>query len=65
MRQGIDVWNLYNSLGWFKYQRTPQGTTEADYTVTTVPQLAAPRNVPQPITAADVTATPVEDGDLF
>lgn len=43
----IEAWNLYNSLGWFKYQRLPAGTVEATYTV--VPQLPAGRNVPQPI----------------
>jgi len=55
MRKGIETWNLYNSLGWFKFQRTNAQTTEAEYTVDTMPQLEAPRNVPQPI----------EDGDLF
>lgn len=62
MRAGIDTWNLYNSLGWFKFQRTNASTVEAEYTVETVPQLPAGRNVPQPITAAD---TAPQEGDLF
>lgn len=62
MRQGIDTWNLYNTLGWFKYQRTPRDTTEAEYTVSTMPQLPAGRNVPQPVTAGDVEP---QEGDLF
>lgn len=48
---GIDTWNLYNSLGWFKFQRTNGNTTDAVYTVETVPQLASGRNVPQPVDA--------------
>lgn len=44
----IEAWNLYNSLGWFKFQRLPVGTAEATYTVTTTPQLPPGRNVPQP-----------------
>lgn len=49
MTQGIETWNLYNSLGWFKFQRTNQGDT-----VETMPQLTSGRNVPQPISAADL-----------
>ena len=52
MRMGIDTWNLYNALGWFKFQRTNRDTTEAVYTIDDRPQLAAPvehRNVPQPV----------------
>jgi len=55
MRKGIETWNLYNSLGWFKFQRTNAAVQEAEYTVDEVRQLPAGRNVPQP----------VEDGDLF
>ena len=47
-RQGIDTWNLYNSLGWFKFQRS-NAVAEAEYTVEELPMLEAPRNVPQPI----------------
>lgn len=54
MRRGIETWNLYNSLGWFKFQRSNTPTTEAEYTVDDLPQLEAPRNVPQAI-----------EGDLF
>jgi hypothetical protein len=53
-QQAIDAWNLYNSLGWFKFKRLPAGTTEGSYTVTDRPALPAPRNVPQPITDADL-----------
>lgn len=46
----IEAWNLYNSLGWFRYQRLPQNAVEATYTISSTPQLAAGgRNVPQPI----------------
>lgn len=54
MRRGIETWNLYNSLGWFKFQRTNAATVEGEYTVETMPQLAAPRNVPQPIEEEDL-----------
>lgn len=54
MRLGIDTWNLYNSLGWFKFQRTNNGTVEGSFTVETVPQLPAGRNVPQPIKEAEI-----------
>lgn len=51
----IDAWNLYNSLGWFKYQRLPQNAIETTYTITNTPQLApGGRNVPQPL----------EDGEI-
>jgi hypothetical protein len=49
MRRGIETWNLYNSLGWFKFQRTNQLTTEGEYTVEEIKQLPAGRNVPQPV----------------
>lgn len=45
----IEAWNLYNSLGWFKFQRLPQGTVEATYTISSAPQLPAGKNVPQPL----------------
>lgn len=46
----IDAWNLYNSLGRFKFQRLPQNAVEASYTITNTPQISAPaRNVPQPL----------------
>lgn len=49
MRLGIETWNLYNSLGWFKFQRT--NAVEGIYTVETMPQLPSGRNIPQPIEA--------------
>lgn len=51
--RAIEAWNLYNSLGWFKYRRLPQGTVEASYTVESRPQLPAGKNIPQPLTEAD------------
>jgi hypothetical protein len=48
--RAIDVWNLYNSLGWFKHQRLPRGVAEASYTISAVPQLPPGKNVPQQIT---------------
>lgn len=54
MRRGIETWNLYNSIGWFKFQRTNQQTTEGDYTVEEVKQLPAGRNVPQAIEDEDL-----------
>lgn len=56
MQQGIDTWNLYNSLGWFKFKRTPRDVVESTaYTITETahPALPAGRNVPQPVTDAD------------
>lgn len=47
--RAIESWNLYSSLGWFKYQRLPRGTTEAQYTISAPPALPPGRNVPQPI----------------
>lgn len=47
--QAIEVWNLYNNIGWFKFQRLPANTVDAAYTVHTMPALPAGRNVPQPI----------------
>jgi hypothetical protein len=52
MTQGIETWNLYNSLGWFKFQRTNQGDTVDVIS----PASYDGRNVPQPITADDVAA---------
>jgi hypothetical protein len=57
-QQAIDAWNLYNSLGWFKFRRLPRDVTNADYTVHAVPQLPAGRNAPQPITV-DAEGAPV------
>lgn len=52
--QAIEVWNLYNNIGWFKFQRLPAGTVEGAYTITDRPALPAGRNAPQPITDADL-----------
>lgn len=43
------LWQEFRDAGWFDYKRTPQGVTEASYTIETRPALPAPRNVPQPI----------------
>lgn len=48
-QQAIDAWNLYNSLGWFKYQRLPRDVAEGSYVVSSAPQLPPGRNVPIPI----------------
>jgi hypothetical protein len=52
--QAIEAWNLYNSLGWFRFKRLPAGTVEASYTVTERPALPPGRNVPQPIDLSDI-----------
>jgi len=53
-QQAIDTWNLYNSLGWFKFKRLPQNTIDATYTVSNgYPQLPVGRNVPVPIDDTD------------
>lgn len=49
---GAAVWEEYRE--WSKWQRTPQGVTEASYTVQAVPQLTSGRNVPQPVTFGDL-----------
>lgn len=48
------IWLEFRDAGWFDYKRLPRDGTEAQYTVSTVPQLNAPRNIPQPITDADL-----------
>lgn len=53
-QQAIDIWNLYNSIGWFKFKRLPQGVTEASYTIESRPALPAGKNIPQPIEDVDV-----------
>jgi hypothetical protein len=58
--EGAAIWQEYQD--WAHYTRAPQGTTEGAYTISTVPQLPAGRNVPQPVTAAD---TAPQEGDLF
>lgn len=50
----IEAWNLYNSLGWFKFQRLPQNTTEASYTITSTPALPPGRNVPVPVADGEI-----------
>lgn len=47
--RAIDAWNLYNSLGWFKFRRLPANTVEGQ--IVERPALPAPthRNIPQPI----------------
>lgn len=52
--QAIEVWNLYNSIGWFTFQRLPRGTVEAAYTIESRPALPAGKNAPQPISAEEV-----------
>jgi hypothetical protein len=54
MRLGIETWNLYNALGWFKFQRTNRDTTEAVYTVEEQRALPAGRNVPVAVTDEDL-----------
>lgn len=49
---GAAIWQEYQE--WSRYMRAQQGVSEASYTVQTVPQLPAGRNVPQPITAGDI-----------
>lgn len=58
-RRGIDTWNLYNDLGWFKFQRTNRDAVEASYVVEQRPALPAGRNVPQPVTEADIDGEPL------
>jgi hypothetical protein len=48
------LWQDFRDAGWFDHKRTPQGVTEAQYTVTEQRALPAPRNVPQPIDLSDV-----------
>ena len=43
------VWQEFRDAGWFDYKRTPQGVTEASYTVTERPALPAPKNPVLPI----------------
>lgn len=45
--EGAAIWQEYQE--WSKYTRTPQGVSEASYTVESRPALPAPRNVPQPV----------------
>jgi hypothetical protein len=49
---GADLWQQYQE--WLKFKRLPRGTTEAEYTVSSVPALPAPRNVPQPIEEGEI-----------
>lgn len=46
---GAEVWQQY--ADWFKWRRTNRDTVEAQYTVSSAPQLSAPthRNLPQPV----------------
>lgn len=39
--RAVEAWNLYNSIGWFGFQRLPPNTVEAAYTVSAAPQLPA------------------------
>jgi hypothetical protein len=45
---GADLWQQYQE--WFRFKRLPRDVAEAQYTVTSVPALPAPRNTPQPLT---------------
>lgn len=51
---GIDAWTLFNALGWFKFKRVPQGTTEGVYTIEEHPALPAPKNAPQALSDDDL-----------
>jgi hypothetical protein len=54
LKEGIFLYQQYQAAGWFSYRRTPRDVVEGQV-VSSAPQLAAPRNAPQPIeTDADL-----------
>lgn len=52
--EDAELWQQYRVMGWFDHKRLPQNAVEATYTVTSVPQLPAGRNVPQPLTDDEI-----------
>lgn len=52
--QAVEAWNLYNSLGWFKFKRLPRETVEGQVVIENLPALPPGRNIPQPIDIPDL-----------